>query len=64
MKLPDDVDYSKLTIDEQRELSWFLSPEGYKDLMVSDLAYNRYQELVAKSRSSSAPSNRRGFAYD
>lgn len=62
MKLPDDMDYSKLTIEEQQELSWFLSPKGYHTMMVSDGAHDRYQELVAKARSRNVPSNRRGFA--
>lgn len=62
MKLPDDVDYSKLTIKEQQELSWFLSTNGYHTIMVSDGAHARYQELVAKARSRNVPSNRRGFA--
>ena len=63
-KFPPDIDYSKLTPTEQRELSWFLSPNGYHTLMISDLAHAKYQELLAKARSSSVPSNRRGFAYD
>lgn len=64
MKLPDDVDCSKLTIDEQLLLSWFLSPKGYHTIMVSDGAHDRYQELVAKARSINVPSNQRGFADD
>lgn len=63
-ELPPDVDYSKLTLAEQQELSWFRSTDGHHTLMISDLAHARYQELVAKARSSSVPSNRRGFAYD
>lgn len=63
-ELPPDVDYSKLTLAEQRELSWFRSSDGYHTLMISDLAHAKYQELLAKARSSSVPSNRRGFAYD
>lgn len=63
-EFPPDIDYSKLTIAEQQELSRFHSPDGYRTLMISDLAHARFQELLAKARSSSVPSNRRGFAYD
>ena len=63
-EFPPDIDYSKLTIAEQQELSWFRSPNGYRAMMISDGAHARFQELLAKARSSSVPSNRRGFAYD
>ena len=53
-----------LALDEQLMLEWFESPEGHEVLMTSDLAHAKYQELLAKARSSSVPSNRRGFAYD
>ena len=63
-EFPPDVDLSKLTRDEQIMLEWFESPKGREALMTSDLAHAKYQELLAKARSSSVPSNRRGFAYD
>ena len=53
-----------LTLDEQLMLEWFESPEGHEVLMTSDLAHAKYQELLAKARSSSVPSNKRGFADD